>query len=148
MTRKFLMLVLAVLIVAAVAAPALAAKVSGAQRGGLPLEATLTGEAERPGPGDPDGTGTALITLNFGHREVCWELTYEDISAPTAAHIHEAPPTEAGPVVVPLDADEPGCATVDGDLMRDLRRNPSAYYVNIHNAEFPAGAIRGQLERR
>lgn len=148
MTRKWFILAVSVLVVAAVAAPALAAKVSGAQRGGLPLVATLTGAAERPGPGDPDGTGAALITLNFGHGEVCWELTYDDIAPPTAAHIHEAPPDEPGPVVVPLDANEPGCETVDAELIEGLRTEPSAYYVNIHNGEFPAGAIRGQLERR
>lgn len=148
MTRKLCILAIAMLCVAAVAAPALATKVSGAQNGGAPLVATLTGEAEQPGPGDPDGTGTALITVNYGQRQVCWELTYEDISAPTGAHIHEAPPTAPGPVVVPLDADEPGCATVAAELINDLRRNPSAYYVNIHTSDFSGGAIRGQLDRR
>jgi len=54
-----------------------------------------------------------------------------------------------GPVVVPLDAptdgSSSGCATVDRALAKDIRQNPEDYYVNVHNAEFPAGAIRGQL---
>ena len=29
---------------------------------------------------------------------------------------------------------------------RAIERNPGAFYVNIHNAQFPPGAIRGQLE--
>jgi hypothetical protein len=32
-------------------------------------------------------------------------------------------------------------------LLADIRQHPSAYYVNIHTAEFPGGAIRGQLRR-
>jgi hypothetical protein len=41
-----------------------------------------------------------------------------------------------------------GCTTgVDRALVRAIRTGPSAFYTNLHNAEFPAGAIRGQLHR-
>lgn len=67
-----------------------------------------------------------------------------------AAHIHEAPPGVAGPVVVPLAAPVDGlvngCVPVDLDLAADIVNNPMDYYVNVHNAPFPAGALRGQLE--
>jgi hypothetical protein len=38
-----------------------------------------------------------------------------------------------------------GCVETNNDLAREIKRNPASFYVNLHNAEFPAGAIRGQL---
>ncbi len=37
--------------------------------------------------------------------------------------------------------------TADRDLIVAILTNPSAYYFNVHNATFPAGALRGQLSR-
>ncbi len=105
-----------------------------------------------PGPGDPDGSGTAAITLNQGTGEVCFELTVSDIAPAVAAHIHVAPVGVAGPVVVtltpPTSGSSSGCVTgADSELIKAIRQDPSAYYVNVHNAEFPAGAVRGQLSK-
>lgn len=114
---------------------------------GRPLEAVLDGPSEVP-PGDPDGSGTAIVRLNQGLGMVCWELTWENILEPFAAHIHVAPAGVAGPIVVPFDPIASGCTTgVDPDLIKAIRQDPAAYYVNIHNAEFPPGAIRGQLSK-
>lgn len=120
-------------------------------QGGRPLSTTLTGAAEVPGPGDPDGSGTARITLNQGQGQVCFELTVEDIAPATAAHIHIGAVDVAGPVVVPLapptDGSSSGCISVDPTLIKAIRQNPENYYVNVHNAEHPAGALRGQLSK-
>ena len=60
---------------------------------GRPLATTLTGAAEVPGPGDPDASGTAFITLNQGQGEVCFELSWVGIDGTVvAAHIHVGPP--------------------------------------------------------
>ena len=111
----------------------------------------MSGAEEAPGPGDPDGSGVANITINLNKRQVCFALMVENIAPATAAHIHIAPPGEPGPIVVPLnppptDGSSTGCANnVDRRLLRNILRNPGAYYVNVHNEEFPAGAVRGQL---
>ena len=129
--------------------------VSSAQGGGRPLSATMSGPSERPGPGDPDATGRASFTLNQGQREVCFDISWANIDGTVSAgHIHVAPPTEPGPIVVPLFSRPlPGTASVSGcvegvdrGLIKAIRQNPSAYYVNVHSQpSFPAGAIRGQL---
>ena len=112
----------------------------------------LSGAAEVPGPGDPDGNGTANLRLDPGQGEVCFELTVSDIALPaTGAHIHVGTVTEAGDVVValtPPDASgsSSGCISdVDRDLIQAIIQNPAGYYVNVHNEEFPGGAVRGQL---
>ena len=119
--------------------------------GGRPFSTTLTGAEEAPGPGDPDGSGEAFITLNHGRGEVCFQLTVVDIAPAAAAHIHEAPPGVPGPVVVglvpPTGGSSSGCVSADRDLIKDIIQNPSDYYVNVHNADFPAGAVRGQLSK-
>lgn len=116
---------------------------------GRPLSADLTGAAEVPGPGDPDGSGSVTLWLNQGQERICYNLTVSGIDPATAAHIHEGPVGVAGPVVVPLNAptsgSSSGCLTVDADEVKEIRNDPGNYYVNVHNAAFPAGAIRGQL---
>jgi hypothetical protein len=121
-----------------------------AMGGGRPMSIDLTGAAEAPGPGDPDGSGTASFTFNPGTGEVCFDYSVTGVEPLTAAHIHVAPVGVAGPVVIPVAASgtgASGCVTADRDLILAILKNPSAYYFNVHNAPFPAGALRGQLSK-
>lgn len=120
-------------------------------KGGVRLSTNLTGAAEVPGPGDPDGAGTATIRLRVGQAQICHMLTASNITLPaSAAHIHVAPAGVAGPVVVPLitpdaDGSVEGCVSAPRALIKQILKNPSGYYVNVHTSDFSAGAIRGQL---
>ena len=152
--RKVVLLALILIALFAIAGTAAAKRLGGSAHGGRPLTATLTGAAEVPGPGDPDGSGTATITVNPGQNEVCWEINVSGITLPaTAAHIHLAPVGVAGPVVVPLsppDASGFSSGCLDGlprEGVRAILQNPSAYYVNVHTSDYPAGALRGQLSK-
>jgi hypothetical protein len=116
------------------------------------LTAKLTGAAEVPERGDPNGKGTAVIRINQRRGTVCFNISMKRIAGSAAAHIHEAPAGEAGPVRVTLFGDQSskrlrkGCVrNVPRELVRDIAANPRDYYVNVHNADYPAGAIRGQL---
>jgi len=118
---------------------------------GINLATTLLGANEVPVLGDPDGRGVATVTINPGQGTICFTLSVSDIAPAVAAHIHEAPVGVAGPVVqgltAPTDGSSSGCV-VNTDLAREIKADPAAYYVNVHNAEFPAGALRGQLSKR
>lgn len=117
--------------------------------GGRPLSARLTGAAEVPGPGDTDGGGSAMLRVNPGQGQICYTLTVTNIDAATAAHIHRGAAGAAGPVVIPLETPADGsseaCAAATRELAMEILRNPAAFYVNVHNAAFPNGAVRGQL---
>ena len=134
------------------------------------LTAGLNGEKEVSstgvkGVGDLDGRGKAEVRIQVARQRVCFDLSWSNIAAPSMAHIHVGDADTAGPVVVTLfmtgdeaapgDQDLPdtlnsagGCATgLDKALLRRIQDHPRGYYVNIHNNDFPAGAIRGQLRR-
>jgi hypothetical protein len=116
--------------------------------GGRAFTVALTGEAESPA-GDPVGTGTSTIRLRAGQGQLCFQLAVENLTA-AAAHVHRGATGVAGPVVVPLttpggDGKSSGCAPAARTLVSAILAQPASYYVNVHTAEFPAGAVRGQL---
>jgi hypothetical protein len=129
----------------------MAASVTTAAAGGRPMVVPMTGAEEAPGPGDPDGSGTAWFWFNPGQGTVCYVLEVANIEPAAAAHIHIAPAGSPGPVVIPLAAPtsgtSSGCAEADRELLVAILVDPAAYYVNVHNADFPGGAVRGQLHR-
>ena len=116
------------------------------------LTATLAGVTEGENPGDEDGSGTASIVLDPEAGTACWTLTVADIEPVGQSHIHVGAEGESGDIVVPLDIDgfegsSEGCTDPmeDAAILQDIIDNPAGYYVNIHTADFPAGAVRGQL---
>lgn len=114
------------------------------------LMVSMTGIQEVPGPGDPDGNGTVEIRADPGNGQICWNLYARAIDAATAAHIHRGGAGTAGPVVLPLTTPDAagrsqGCATVAPALAREIAYQGHEFYVNVHTAAHPNGAIRGQL---
>ena len=117
-----------------------------AAQGERTFTTTLTGAAEVPGPGDPDGSGTATVTVSIPKKQVCYNVQVSGIGEPTAAHIHEGAAGAAGPPVVTLDPPTgEACVEATANVAAKILARPALYYVNVHTAEFPAGAVRGQL---
>jgi hypothetical protein len=128
------------------------------------LEASLDGRSEVASGatdkglvGDPNGRGEAYVFgVDGDATTLCYVLTVDKIATATAAHIHEGAPGQNGPVVVnlaaPGDGNAADCLTegeagkfVGGQTVAEILANPQDYYVNVHNAEYPGGAVRGQL---
>ncbi len=130
-----------------------ATQAPGTASAGCLFAAVLKGPNEAPDPGDPAGHGAAIILVDMAKGQICYQVMAVGMKLPaSAAHIHKAPAGTAGQIVVPFQAapDATGFATgcttgVDPTLMQDILQNPANYYVNVHNADFPNGAMRGQL---
>ncbi len=114
--------------------------------------AHLAGSRE-VGGGDADGWGLGVVGL--GADTVTYHLWVTDISQPTASHIHAASAGQDGGVVVnfaPVFAEvAPGTYVASGtvaaapETIAAIRDNPAGFYVNVHNADHPGGAVRGQV---
>lgn len=111
--------------------------------------ASLSGAQEVPGPGDTDGSGNAEITVVDAVDNVCYEINVTGISPATAAHIHRGATGVSGPPVVtleaPTDGETQGCVQAPEAIADEIEANPAGFYINVHTADFPNGAIRGQL---
>lgn len=109
--------------------------------------AVLTGPSEFPGPGDTDGLGFAVITINGTNLN--YTIFAQNIGAPTASHIHQGAAGTSGPVFIGFNVNTltNGTVAITQEAANAINANPSGFYVNVHNAEFPNGAIRGQLTR-
>jgi hypothetical protein len=116
--------------------PALAAKAT--------LVSTLNGANETAG-GDPDGTGSFTVDIDSDSGDFCYTLTGTKIAKPTMAHIHSGAAGANGAPVITIDVASDMCVAVDPEVLKAIIAAPASYYVNIHTADFPAGAIRGQL---
>jgi len=114
MRRPTLLAALVLVIVLLAAVPVVAA-----QR--ATLEASLTGEKEVPGPGDPNGRGEVDIEVH--KAKVCYELEVERIKPATAAHIHRGGPNVAGDIVVELKAPADGSSEGCKDISKQLSKN-------------------------
>ena len=102
-----------------------------------------------------DSTATAICQgiLTAAHDRLEIICTH-NVAGATAAHIHNAPLGENGPIVFPLSLTQD---TVSGTWTSTDAQNPLTadlvekllagdLYVNVHSSAFPGGEIRGQLE--
>lgn len=102
-------------------------------------------------PGDADSSGSFIATIKPGSSQLCYSLEVGAIEPATGAHIHRGAAGEAGPPVVtlqpPAEVESTACVEAGADLAAEIAAAPGHFYVSVHNAQFPAGAVRGQLGR-
>jgi len=122
-----------------------------------PLVARLLGSSVVPPGGDTDGVGSAAVTIDVvtpgapTGAEVCWDLSYTGITQPSAVHIHAGTPGTNGIIVFSLAnlgvTSATGCASANSDTVQQIFDNPGNFYIDVHNADFGGGALRGQLSK-
>lgn len=123
--------------------------------------------------GDPDASGEAYVYgIDGDSTTLCYLLVDIEKLAETdlapgggrAAHIHEGARGTNGPVVANLAWPQGGQAAdclTEGEILPNgnpafpgqnpagivqrILTNPADFYINIHNTEYPGGAVRGQL---
>jgi hypothetical protein len=110
----------------------------------ITLVATLNG-ANEPAGGDADGTGTFEVEIDAAEGGLCYTLTADKIDPATAAHVHTGAAGVNGPPVVNLSVGTNQCIAAKPEVLKSIVAAPAGYYVNVHNAAYPGGAIRGQL---
>ena len=160
MKRTILGVMAASAVAGAVVIPSIAAGNARRTQGSLvdiqqaekPYIASLKGSNEVPGPGDADGAGAATVSfaaVNGTTTQVCWDMSYSGIGTPTLAHIHTGAAGASGPPIVDFGSPTAntfrGCLDIATTVAQPIIANPANFYVNVHTAEFPTGAIRGQL---
>lgn len=161
--RKVLFLI-AVLVGLTAAAPASAATVDTGVRTttGVFTPHTFTVDLLPSPTGDPDGSGTAVLTVDLGAGTVCYDITVTGIGEPTEpvpgignAHIHSH--AHNGAIAVDLETSfnlvagttdtyqATGCVIAPRRVLVGILLHPEQYYINVHTALFPGGAVQGDL---
>jgi hypothetical protein len=108
----------------------------------------LSGAAETSG-GAPAGAGDAIVAFH-GTSIVCWRFAHlHGFTGATSARIYGASLNKDGKVVASLSTGprlhHQGCRHADPSVISAIERRPRDYYVNVHSARYPHGAVRAQL---
>ncbi|MEV1020216.1 CHRD domain-containing protein [Streptomyces sp. NPDC050264] len=134
----------------------------GRPDGGAPetvLAARLHGADEVPVKGGPavgDMDGSAVEYVQIQGDKVSVTAKWHRVGKPVMLHIHEGAEGVNGGIKVDFTkllgkADRDGVSgtvTVrDRALLHRIVADPAGFYANLHTAEFPGGAVRGQLYR-
>lgn len=116
----------------------------------IPLQdfsATLSGAQEVPAVSTP-ATGVGHLQLDEFNNVVHYKIAVQNLTTPIqAAHLHQAPAGQNGPVIVTLAPFVNGVSTGHASLtaaqVAALKR--AGVYINVHTALHPDGEVRGQV---
>ena len=117
------------------------------------FQATLTGAQEAPTPNASTATGSGTVVLNAAQTQITVDESWTGLSAPaSASHIHgPAAPGVNASVLFPFSGVP---AATSGSIPEQvfaitpsqvIQLENGLFYLNVHDANFPGGEIRGQL---
>lgn len=115
----------------------------------MTLTTTLAGANETAG-GDPDGSGSFKVEMNPETNDFCYSLSTDKVAKATMVHLHSGAAGSDGPVIATLEVtgkDNDECIAIDQAKLDPIAAAPGDFYINVHTADFPKGAVRGQLAK-
>jgi hypothetical protein len=121
----------------------------------------MSGDQVVSGPGDPDGTGTAVLTLDKAAGTVCASIHTENVTEADPFNprfgivLHDIGPVplpgSPGAAVAVLsaaytpDPDFEGCTALSAEAIKQIQKYPDRFFVQVNTELYDEGAIRGQL---
>jgi hypothetical protein len=109
-------------------------------------------------PADAAATGQANITGDDSNNRMCGTFTWSNVHSPMGfGHIHEGEAGQPENPAVTISFFGPptnlngfqsgvtGCAVVPNALIDKMDRYGAFFNVVLHTAQYPGGALRGQL---
>ena|SRR5438552_11351923 len=125
---------------------------SGIASAQMTFQAVLTGTQEVP-PNASTATGFGTVVLNAAQNQITVDESWSGLSsAATASHIHgPASPGVNAAVIFPFSgvpAATSGSIPEQSFLINATQVSQlesGLFYMNVHDATFPGGEIRGQL---
>jgi len=144
-------------------APLLLASAGRANAATIAFTSVMLGSNETP-PNSSTATGAGTFVFDTAAMTIGYSISYSGLTAPVAAaHIHAGLPGVAGPIILPFIPSPTGTSgSISGTLTAANLINQGTsgistfaqiftaaqtndLYSNIHDFNFPAGEIRGQL---
>ncbi len=100
--------------------------------------------------GAKTGSVSSTFVLDTKKNTLCYLVKTTGLTGIAEAHIHSGAKGMDGSDVVPLlpakfNAKAATCVNVAPKVLSDIAMNPAMYYLNVHTAKYPDGAVRGQL---
>jgi hypothetical protein len=119
----------------------------------LPPVQSITWNVELSGvsegfSGASNGSAFAVVGIKASTLEICWQFSnLKNVTAPTAAYIYRRVSIFSGKggrrLAVPYSSS--GCTHWPEIALRLLGAKPKQFWLSIHTARFPGGAVRGQF---
>jgi hypothetical protein len=98
--------------------------------------------------GAANGSGVGVVSINSSSGELCWTISQlKNVTAPTEIRIFRNFPRASGAHGLPLGAGykPSGCMRERLLVLGLIEAKPETFYLSIHSARYPEGAVRGPL---
>lgn len=98
--------------------------------------------------GDPIGSGVAIVSINAATNQLCWTISsLTNVPSPTEVRLFQNFTGASGRNGFRLGHGykPSGCIPIEPPVLGKMELKPQIFFVNVHSARYPGGAVRGPL---